>query len=222
MFPKSRGFLDEHRTVRDLLASHLTPTSNCIDIGAFRGRVLAEIVELAPNGRHIAYEPLPHLSRLLAHRFPSVDVRQAAVANARGETVFTHVRDAPGLSGLRHRWPGEGGPRTETITIRVESLDLDLPPGYVPHFIKVDVEGAERRVFEGAIRTIKRHKPTILFEHGKGGANHYSDGPADVYSLLAIEGGLRIFDLDGFGPYTLSEFEAAYEQNERWNFLARK
>src|SRR5215204_5599371 len=157
---------EEERELAQLLGSTLTPTSNCIDIGGYRGRVLGEMLRLAPDGRHIAYEPNPHLHDRLAKRFPAVDVRCAAVSNERGETTFTVVRDAPGLSGFRDRWQGEEH-RTQAIPVRLETLDTDLPEGYVPHFIKIDVEGAERLVFEGGIRTIARHRPTILFEHGK-------------------------------------------------------
>jgi FkbM family methyltransferase len=218
---RQHGYAEEERELHDVLVSTLNENSNCIDIGAYRGRVLDQMVRLAPHGRHIAYEPLPHLYRQLVTRFPSVDVRHAAVSNAPGETTFVHVRDAPALSGLTNRWNGGDDHRTETITVRVEALDAALPPGYVPDFIKVDVEGAERLVFEGAIKTITEHKPTILFEHGKGGADHYATEPADVYDLLTRVAGLRIFELGGNEPLTMAQFEEAYRRNEQWNFVAR-
>jgi FkbM family methyltransferase len=215
-----RGYADEHRQLCDLLESTLSATSNCIDIGAYRGRVLAEMVRLAPLGHHIAYEPIPRMHRMLQRRFPEVDVRQAAVAERSGETTFTIVRDAPALSGLRDRFRTDGQHRIEPIRVRVESLDTDLPDGYVPHLLKVDVEGAELAVFEGALRTIATHKPTILFEHGKGGADHYNTTPADIHRVLTGVG-LGIFDLDGRGPLTAMQFDDAFELNEQWNFVAR-
>ncbi len=220
--PRHRGYLQEQREFARLLANWISRTSNCIDIGAYNGRSLAEIVRLAPQGRHIAYEPLPQKCRLLERRFPSVDVRQAAVSDHSGETTFTIVHDAPALSGMRNRWRDDGPHRTETLSVRVEALDTDLPADYVPHFIKVDVEGAERLVFEGAVKTISTHKPTILFEHGKGGAEHYETAPADVYDLLTRECGLRIYDPAGGQPLSLSGFHYAYERNERWDFVARR
>jgi FkbM family methyltransferase len=217
---RERAGFQEHRALHDTLAAWLTPASNCVDIGAYNGRLLAEIVALAPRGRHIAYEPLPRKHRLLVRRFPSVDVRNAAVSNRTGEATFTVVHDAPALSGLRDRWQS-GEHRTESVAVRVVTLDTDLPPGYVPHFIKVDVEGAERFVFEGAIETIRRHKPLILFEHGKGGAEHYATAPGDVYRLLTTEADLRIYDVGGERPLSLAQFEDTYESNRRWDFLAR-
>jgi FkbM family methyltransferase len=219
--PRHRGDAREHRELRRALAGVIGPASNCIDIGAFRGRVLSEIVRLAPRGRHIAYEPLPDRHSLLVRRFPGVEVRQAAVSKEPGEATFTIVNDSPGLSGFVDRWHDHDVHRTVTMLVRVEALDHDLPEGYVPHFIKVDVEGAERLVFEGAVRTIAEHRPAILFEHGPGGAEHYETRPGDIYELLAGECGLRIFALSGGGPLTLAEFEDTFHRNEEWNFLAR-
>jgi FkbM family methyltransferase len=219
--PHGREAAKEQKQLDDLMSRTLRRTSNCIDVGAYRGRVLAGMLRLAPHGRHIAYEPLPHLHRLLARRFPCVDVRNAALSDRPGRASFTAVHDSPGLSGFHNRWAGEGRHRTESIDVRIETLDTDLPPGYAPDFIKVDVEGAERLVFEGGIRTIRTHRPTILFEHGKGGADHYATEPADIHRLLSGEAGLRIFALEGRRPLGLAEFEEEYQRNEQWNFVAQ-
>ena len=74
---------NEH--MRLLFAFLLAPDSNCIDVGAFRGTILAEMVRIAPRGEHIAYEPLPHMHEKLVARFPDVDVRRAALSNTTGE-----------------------------------------------------------------------------------------------------------------------------------------
>ena len=61
----------------------------------------------------------------------------------------------------------------------------------------------------------------MIFEHGLGSADVYGTSPRDVFDLLSVEAGLRIFDLDGNGPYSLSEFERTYYAWERVNFVAR-
>ena len=120
----------------------------------------------------------------------------------------------------RHSYSNWQG-KFEKLIVRTEMLDRCLPDGYVPALIKIDVEGAERQVFEGAMGTISKHKPIIIFEHGKGGAAYYSTEPHHIYELLNDEAGLRIFDLDGNGPYTLSQFEETYARDERWDYVAR-
>jgi FkbM family methyltransferase len=220
LVPSYRYARDEGQHLRELLKSVLKEDSNCIDIGAFRGRVLTEIMRVAPRGRHIAYEPLPHLYKYLVERFPSVDIRQAAVSNVSGETSFTYVKNVAGRSGFREiSYPKQ--PQIETLTVRTETLDSSLPDGYIPSLIKIDVEGAERLVIEGAINTISKYKPVIMFEHGKGSAVHYGTQPRHIYELLHDEAGLRIFDLDGNGPYSLDQLEESFAQDNRWDYIAR-
>ena len=84
--------------------------------------------------------------------------------------------------------------------------------------MKIDVEGAELLVMRGAAETLGRHKPFVIFEHGIGGADLYGSKPGEVFDLLS-DAGLRIFDLEGDGPYTRDGFEAVFTE-PIWNFLA--
>ena len=206
--------------LRLLLAFAVPADANCIDVGAANGKVLAEIVRYSPRGRHIAYEPLPVFHSDLAARFPSVDVRAVALSDADGETTFTYVTERPWVSGFR-RGHHSVDARIASISVRTERLDDHLPEGYVPHLIKIDVEGAEELVFRGALRTIAQHKPIVVFQHGRGSAEAYGTRPGTIYRLLTGDAGLRIFDMDGGGPYTAAEFEKAYDTNSHFHFVAR-
>jgi FkbM family methyltransferase len=210
---------NEHLTA--IVAALLTADANCIDIGAHTGGVLRDIVRCAPEGRHIAYEPLPELAAALGRDFPGVDVRNAAVSDAAGEQEFTFLVSDPMRSSLVAA--GAVAPPTSDIhqlRVRTERLDDALPDGYVPTLIKIDVEGAEAAVFKGALETLRRHRPVVIFEHGLGGADRYGSGPSEVWDILAEDVGLRIYDLDGRGPYSRQEFVNVFEQ-PIWNFLAR-
>lgn len=215
--PAYRHQRQDNQQLRQLLKSVLRRNSNCIDIGAYRGRVLAEIIQVAPQGRHIAFEPLPHLYKDLVKRFPGVDVHEAAVSNVVGLSNFTYVKKVPACSGLNQRTYSEG--QTVKLTVRTEKLDHCLPDGYVPSLIKIDVEGAERLVIEGALETIRKYHPVILFEHGKGAA-YYNTRHRDIYELLHERAGLNIFDLEGNGPYSLDQFERICELDEHWDYVA--
>jgi FkbM family methyltransferase len=208
-------------SLRLLLSFTLAENANCIDIGAYRGKVLSEMIRVAPYGKHIAYEPQPEKHKELVERFPSVDIRQTALSNQKGEATFNIVKNLPGYSGLREiSYPRE--PQIEKLTVRTETLDESLPTGYVPALIKIDVEGAEGFVLEGGIKTITQYKPIIVFEYGKAGAQHYDTGPRHFYELLHDEVGLRIFDMDGNGPYSLAEFEDTCARDERWDYIAHR
>jgi FkbM family methyltransferase len=203
-----------------LVAAALAPDASGIDVGANEGRVLGEIVRVAPAGRHIAYEPIPGLAAELARRYPAVDVRRAALSDEEGETAFTHVKSRPSYSGLRER-PYPGKEELERIQVHVERLDDALPEGFVPSFIKIDVEGAEGKVLAGAIETLERHRPVVAFEHGKGASPVYGTTPADIHALLVERARLRIFDMDGDGPYSREQLEETFELGTHWNFFAR-
>jgi FkbM family methyltransferase len=217
--PLARRDRRDAEHMRLLLAFSLSTDSNCVDVGAHQGSVLKEIVRLAPEGHHIAYEPLPHLHKLLEARFPQVDVRRAALSDRNGPASFTYVRTNPAYSGFRERdYPGRE--RIETIEVRTEVLDSSLPPDYIPQLIKIDVEGAEQQVLEGSIKTIAAHKPVVVFEHGRGSAEYYGTRPVDLFELLCGIAGLRIFDIDGRGPFDLAEFQRIFERGGIWNFVA--
>lgn len=206
--------------MRAILAAVLRPDSNCVDVGAHEGLFLADIVRLAPRGHHVAYEPLPELAAELERRFPAVDVRARALSDRSGDVEFVHVLTRPGWSGFRERpYPAEE--RLRRITVTAERLDSALAPDYVPHFIKVDVEGAEEQVLRGAMETISRYRPLVALEHGLGSADYYGTSPETIHRMLTGDAGLAIFDLDGGGPYSSERFARAYATKERVNFLAR-
>jgi FkbM family methyltransferase len=210
----------EHEGLRRLLALTLARDANCVDVGCHRGVVLEQIVALAPAGRHVAYEPIPHMADDLAREFPGVDVRCAALSSEAGAARFAHVVSRPAYSGLRLRdYPGAQS--VETITVPVETLDRSLPEGYVPDLIKIDVEGAERQVLEGGLETLRRARPVVVFELERGSAEHYGTRPADLHVLLCERAGLRIFDLEGGGPYTLEQLERCAAERRHLNFVAR-
>lgn len=217
--PASRRMLRDEHAMRVVLATALRHDGNAIDIGANHGDTLELILAVAPDGRHIAYEPIPGLAQQLTTRYPQVDVRNAACSDEAGTAEFTHVLNAPAMSGLRQRadLPAHAHD-VKRITVQLDKLDDALPDGYVPSLVKIDVEGAELLVMHGAAETLARHRPVVIFEHGIGGADLYGSRPGELFDLLS-ECGLRIFDLEGDGPYTRDGFEAVFSE-PIWNFLA--
>lgn len=215
--PLARRNHQDDRHLRLLLAHSLAEDANCIDVGAHAGDVLADIVRYAPAGRHVAFEPLPTQAAALAERFTAVDVRNAAVSDEAGTARFTHVVSNPQLSGLRDR--GFVGEASETIEVAVERIDDVVDPERPVSLVKIDVEGAELGVLRGGIELLRRDRPTVVFEHGIGGSDHFGTTSGDVHDLLVGEVGLRIFDIDGGGPFTRDEFEALFRE-PIWSFVA--
>jgi FkbM family methyltransferase len=193
---------------------------NCIDIGANRGTVLREILAIAPQGDHLAFEPLPELAACLRVEFPTVDVREVALSDVNGEASFKHVHEDPAYSGLRERpYPADWQP--ETITVTTSRLDDCIPEDYKPDFVKIDVEGGEFGVLVGATRTLSSHHPLIIVEHGNDAERGYGYTTSDLHALLT-DLGYSILDIDGHGPLSASQMLDLNSSEEPvWNWIAR-
>jgi hypothetical protein len=90
--------------------------------------------------------------------------------------------------------------------------------------VKVDVEGAELQVLRGALGTLRRHRPFVLFEHGLGAADRYGTEPEQVHDLLAGDVGLRVTLMSrwlrGQPPFGREEFADAFRAGRAFFFLA--
>jgi FkbM family methyltransferase len=172
----------------EIMRRRLRPDSNCVDIGCHAGAILDEMLALAPRGVHHAFEPLPHLAAALRAKYagrPNVVLHELALSNAAGTTTFHANRDHPGMSGLERRDYLSEHDRVDRIQVRTDRLDAILPTGVRVDFMKVDVEGAESLVFEGAELCLRRDRPVVVFEHGTISREFYGAGSGVVFELLA-------------------------------------
>ena len=220
--PTIRRNAQDDKNLQLLLRFTLNDDSNCLDIGANRGLFLQEFVHLAPHGHHIAYEPIPHFAEELRSMFPTVDVRNRALSDEDGTAVFTHVdmKGCEAYSGLAsnlvvEKIPAEGKLHLKQLDVPVERLDSSVREGWLPDFVKIDVEGAELEVLQGARETLLKARPTVAFEHDR-----YSSATDQIYELLCEQVGLRIFNMDGQGPLDFDTFRR--QVGARWNWVARR
>ena len=192
-----------------VMACVLRSHDAAVDVGANVGSFLARIVHVAPDGQHVAYEPIPRLARSLEQRFPGVVVREAALSDTAGSTRF-FVHRRTWASSL---FPVGTDSLAEDVDVRTVRLDDDLPDDVCPRFVKIDVEGAEALVFGGAQETLAKHRPVLFFEHGDASRRN-GISSADVWKLI-VPHGYRILDSAG-REYDLRAFEHA----SVWNFFA--
>lgn len=204
------------RLTVEVMRRALSPTSNCIDVGAHRGSILRHIVDVAPQGSHYAFEPLPEFARRLTKEFPSVDVLAIALADWTGTTPFRHVLGAPAYSGFQRRPWDTYEERVELIDVRVERLDDLLSPDYSVDFIKVDVEGSEAAVFRGALDTLRRERPVVAFELGLDAS--------ETFDVLVGQAGFHVSRLShwlaGRPPYATKDDFVEDAGEENYFFLA--
>jgi FkbM family methyltransferase len=195
----------EHSNLHLLLSFVLTPDSNCIDIGAAYGVFLSDMVRLSPRGKHLAFEPITELYESLVSKYPSADIRQIALANESGEAEFNWLPDLDGYSGLvQNKYAAT--PKGRLIKVRTERLDEQLPVGYAPSLIKIDVEGGEYAALKGGIGTLSRYKPLLIVEYPRRGIPIAGMERDDLYEMLVGGVGYRAFDLVGNGPLSSQQF----------------
>lgn len=195
--------------VSALLAGVLGGEGTYVDVGANRGQVLREAVRVAPRARHVAFEPIPGLAAELQRAFPAVDCRARALGAQAGRSEFCHFRALDGWSGLQRRpeiSDRRGDP--QLIAVEVSTLDIELAGGPAPRVVKIDVEGAEVAVLEGAREILTRARPLVMFEHQRAAAALYG-APAEEPWRLLVDLGYQIFALTGEGPFACADFVGA-------------
>ena len=165
--------------VHPAVLASLHPGSAAIDVGASLGEWTVPLARaVGPNGRVLAVEPVLRSAAALEATLTANSLRQAQVARcAVGDhegsaeiavPIVTSARSDTGTARI-----GVVGPGHQTLSVCVRTLDslagefgldrVDL--------IKVDVEGHERRVLDGAASILERFRPTLVIETG-----HEADG----------------------------------------------
>ena len=225
---KKAGLFDEayNRQMHEVIKRVLKEDLIGIDVGCYKGEILAAMIQAAPKAKHIAFEPIPALYNELKKKFAgqNADIIQMAVGEKKGVTEFTHVVSNEAYSGFKERTYARKDEKIEKIQVNVGTLDELVAVERQVGLIKIDVEGAELLVLKGGRKLIGKHKPVIIFEHGQGSSEFYKIGPEDIYKLLNTELGLKISLmkrwLDGKPALTRKEFLSNYYDRQNYNYIA--
>ena len=107
--------------------------------------------------------------------------------------------------------------------MRTAKLDEVLPADQQVDLIKIDVEGGEMLVLEGARQTLIQKRPVVLFEHGLGASEFYGAGPDQVFSYFT-DCGYTISTLQawlkGEGGFDQKGFERQFFEKLNYFFIA--
>lgn len=205
---RSAYFHGSHEPDTSLMLKRLVkPGQTWLDIGANIGAFTVLIARLVGrDGRVFAYEPNPHLSRMLRHSlesnaFDHVNLREIALADTNGSAVL-HIpkRPAatPGGSGRASLLSQSSLPEVELHRVSLARLDDNLPAGIAVDGIKIDVEGYELAVFKGMSERLKTNPPgAILFE-----ASRLDEGLATPEQLVIF---LASFHYDCYRAIDLTQ-----------------
>jgi len=159
-----------------------------LDVGANKGIVTWFLAKAAGlDGEVLAFEPQPEL--ILA-----LDKIKATYGLAQIEILNIGLAEAPGTLPLFREYAGKTATMVETdsadmesILVEIQTLDRVLEERASDRrvsFVKCDVDGFERQVFEGATRMLAVDKPVLLVEIGE----------ADVAEMCGFFGDLGYHD----------------------------
>lgn len=202
------------------------PGSNSADVGCHKGEILDLFLAASPTGQHYGFEPIPALFDQLQLKYAGADnchILGLALSNQEGSSSFNYVVSNPSYSGLQKRLYDRPNEQDTLITVQTKKLD-DVWPADLPlHIMKIDVEGGEKLVLEGAVNTITRWKPTVIFEHGMGASDQYGSTPEQVFQLFQ-QCGMQIYLLEQFltsgKALTLSDFSKQFYERRNYYFVA--
>jgi FkbM family methyltransferase len=218
--------LDKYdQQLSEIAAQNLSPTATCVDIGCHKGLILDLLLRHSPGGTFYGFEPIPYLCGILRKKYKKkarVHLSNSALWSARGTAAFYIDVKSPGLSGLNRRLLRPGYDVIEEIQVATDSLDNVLHVAQLD-FIKIDVEGAEFHVLEGARNLISRHRPLIVFEHALDGASFYKKTPGELFDLVescGLEISLMTDFLAGSPPLARQSFCDQYYRQLNHYFIA--
>lgn len=183
--------------------NHLKPGDIVLDVGANGGLYTVMAARAVGDTGHVyAFEPGTRALEVLRHNvaingLKNVTIIPAAVSNSTGQASFAVAADSA-LSSLADIGRGEQKIRAWT-TVDTIRLDDAVERYQIPHvsFIKVDVEGAEKLVFEGSPELLTRASPpfAILFEAFDQNARAFGYTVAELLASLSL-GGYSIYGFD--------------------------
>lgn len=127
--------------------------------------------------RVVAFEPVPALAECFRLNAPGVELHEVALAHEEATAVgFVTISENSGNSRFAVR--GDIAPNICVLMKTLDSFKL------APDFLKIDVEGFELNVIEGARETIAQHQPVIVVEQKPGHAQRYGFGETQAVDVL--------------------------------------
>ena len=211
-----------HRVIKKVCR----PDSNCLDVGCHKGEIMDLFLHYAPQGIHYGFEPIPGLFEDLVKKyadFKNCRLFDIALSDKKGTSSFNFVVSNPSYSGLLKRNYDHRNEQDKLISVNTERLDDLLPRELPVDLVKIDVEGGEILVLRGAMETLTRCKPVVIFEHGLGASELYGATPEQVFDLFE-QCGMRVSLMRRFlndhPPLTREEFTRHYYRKWNYYFIA--
>jgi len=175
---------------------HLKKGMVVFDIGANRGQMgLFFSKEVGPTGHVYCFEPMAHLASELKKNLEindtkNVDTLPYALSDSNGKATFLFEENHSTQGKLSDVEASYVTDNASNVEVETRSLDTLIGDGLTsPKLLKIDVEGAASKVFEGAKELLDQHPDIYLELHG----------PEEQQSIgdYLVPRGYKFQDMDG-------------------------
>jgi FkbM family methyltransferase len=166
----ARGEIWDVIIVKVLGSTHIVPTS-IVEVGSNIGASLLPLLQMFPDAKAIAIEPsrryAPYLRRSVsAHHSVTIidDVLLGATDGDKFVLRTNHTTGTASNADYGGHFTGEEVVQSKTLDTLLDDLEKSRGQIFAVDFLKVDTDGFEMDVFQGAVRSIKQYKPLIFLE----------------------------------------------------------
>ncbi len=140
------------------------------------------------------------MANIILNRLANVTVRETGLSNVTAATKLVYDAHVPapasGYSPLTSQFIDTASPHVE-VEMRMARLDDEIHEQSLPapDFIKIDAEGMELHVLQGAAGTLKRWHPVLYIKlRGVGDVHHHQNVSSAIALLSAL--GYEITDIE--------------------------
>lgn len=210
-----------YRLLKIAIAQSAGTTPVFIDAGANLGTLSIRLSRVF-GCESICFEPQPALAKLLAENAGAngvadkLHIHQVALSDHEGETAFFINPDHLAESSIRQIG------NAQRITVPVRRLDATISAADWKRtaIMKVDVEGFEKEVFQGATQLFETHRPPIVFEVNQPALGERQLRARDVADALRAAGYTQFHALERYlfppqnGVYEISNILAVTNEHD--------
>ncbi|MES2877237.1 MAG: FkbM family methyltransferase [Pseudomonadota bacterium] len=211
---------------KEIIMKLISHCKNVVDVGANIGWYTLNFGKLENIEKIYSFEPIPYTFAYLKkhvefNKISKAEIFNIGLSNEIGQKNFFWTTEETGSSSMANIRERNN---IEIVKCEINTLDNFLSDkNIVIDFLKIDVEGAELFVLEGAATCIEEHKPIIFSELLRKWSAKFNYHPNDVINLLkkagysvyiASQGGLKNIELIDDETYE-TNFFFLHENNHR-------
>lgn len=188
MFMEILNFGNYEPVELQMIKRFLKKDSVVLDIGANIGWYAINLSKSVPQGRIIAFEPIPKtydylVQNIALNKLGNIKTYNIGLSDKAGYFNFYYNQKYTGATSLVNII---NEPNVALVRCPVKKLDDFLKKSKIRQvdFIKCDVEGAEKLVVEGGLEAITKNKPVVFMELLRKWSAKFNYHPNSVINML--------------------------------------